>query len=58
MALAKNINNLKDVGIFSFCDDDKGNIEIHFNVDHAGDYKIKLTQADLQAMQLITKLNK
>ena len=57
MALAKNINNLKSVNVFSFCEDCKGNIEINFNIDEAGDYKLEISKDDLKSMVLLSKMS-
>ena len=57
MALVKNINNLKSVNVFSFCEDGKGNIEINFNIEEAGDYKLEISKDDLKSMTLLSKMS-
>ena len=31
-----------------FCEDGKGNIEINFNIDEAGDYKLEISKDDVK----------
>ena len=58
MALANSLDNFKDVGIYSFNTNDKGNIEINFKADKTGEYKLILTETDLRKMFKISKLTK
>ena len=42
MAIPKNINKLKDIEIYIYDTNEKGDIEISFNINEQGDYKRKV----------------
>ena len=58
MALPDSLDSLQDFGLYGFCTDDKGNIEINFKADKKGNYKLILTETDLRKMFKISKLTK
>lgn len=58
MSIAKDIKDLKEVGLYSYCDDENGNIEVTFHIDTPGNYKLLITEKDLKSMNRFSKLVK
>lgn len=58
MAIPKNINNLKDIEIYIYDTNEKGDIDISFHINEPGDYKIKVNNNTLKSMELLSKINK
>ena len=58
MAIINDLSNVKDIGLYGYCDDGKGNIEINFRIDEAGNYKLIISEKDLNSMNRFSKLGK
>ena len=58
MAIANDLSNVKDIGLYGYCDDRKGNIEINFRIDKIGNYKLTISEKDLKTMNRFSKLGK
>lgn len=58
MAIPKNINNLKDIEIYTYNENEKGNIEINFNIKDPGDHKLEISNDTLKSMMLTSVISK
>ncbi|MDY6151793.1 MAG: hypothetical protein SPI06_00145 [Terrisporobacter sp.] len=58
MAIPKDINNLKDIGIYVYDTNEDGNINISFHINNPGDYKLEINNNTLKFMELLSNTNK
>ena len=58
MAIPKDINNLKDIGIYVYDTNENGNINISFHINNPGDYKLEINNNTLKFMELLSNTNK
>lgn len=58
MAIPKDINNLKDIGIYVYDTNEDGNINISFHINNPGDYKLEINNNTLKFMELLSDTNK
>ncbi|MBO3443398.1 hypothetical protein [Clostridium sp. CCUG 7971] len=56
MSIVDNINELKEVGLYSYCDYNYRDIEINFNVNEPNNYKLEISNKELTKMKGFTKL--
>ena len=54
MAIPKDINNLKDIGIYVYDTNEDGNINISFHINNPGDYKLEINNNTLKFMELLS----
>lgn len=50
MSLPSGWNDVKQVGIYCYSPDEKGSIDINFNIKESGNYNLKITEKDLHRM--------
>lgn len=51
MALPNSIDNLKDIGLYSYGARKNGDIELNFKIDEPGDYKLIITAKEISRMK-------
>ena len=56
--LVDDLSTIKDIDIYSYNDDNKGNIELNFRVLERGNYRIMISEKDLKSMINFSRLGK
>lgn len=56
--LVDDLSTIKDIDIYSYNDDNKGNIELNFRVLESGNYRIMISEKDLKSMVHFSRLGK
>lgn len=56
--IVNDLDKLKDIEFYSYCDDRKGNIEIMFRISDEEQYRLVVTEKDLKSMLRFSKLGK
>ena len=56
--IVNDLNKLKDIEFYSYCDDGKGNIEIMFRISDEEQYRLIITEKDLKSMLMFSRLGK
>lgn len=56
--LVDDLSTIKDIDIYSYNDDNKGNIELNFRVLESGNYRIMISEKDLKFMIKFSRLGK
>ena len=56
--IVNDLSKLKDIELYSYCDDGKGNIEIMFRISDEEQYKLVIVEKDLKTMSRLSKLGK
>jgi len=56
--IVNDLSKLKDIEHYSYCDDGNGNIEIMFRISDENQYKLVITEKDLNTMNRFSKLGK
>lgn len=56
--MVDDLSTIKDIDIYGYCDDKKGNIEINFRVLEGGNYRLMISERDLKSMVKFSKLGK
>lgn len=44
--MVDDLSTIKDIDIYGYCDDKKGNIEINFRVLEGGNYRLMISERD------------
>lgn len=50
MSLPNSIENLKDVGIYTYSSERNGDIELFFRISDPGDYTLTITEKEIKRM--------
>lgn len=56
--IVNDLSKLKDIELYSFCDDGNGNIEVMFRISDKEQYRLIISEKDLRAMNNLSKLGK
>lgn len=56
MSLPDAIDNLKDIGLYSYSVERNGDIELNFKVSETGNYKLTITEKEIKRMVDASKM--